>query len=226
MFTFIVEYWQYIIGLLAVLRAYRGLRFFFIKRRITGPGKINLEARPFVIKMGAKKVALLLHGFTTSPREFRDLARYLAKNNISVCAPLLPGHGTSPERLAVTKYYQWVEYVEEQINNLAREYDEIYIVGNSFGGNLALICAQSSPKIKGIVTLGTPIFFRRDKLNRFILFPLLRRIKIFQDKKNTNNYVILNLFQDLTILLYNLDAETCLPAGRQARHNNHNSVFA
>ena len=179
--------WEYIIGLLALLRAYRGIRFFFIKRKIKGPVNVVHEARPFFRRCRNKKVALLLHGFTSSPREFHDLADYLAKKNISSYAPLLPGHGTSPERLSVVKYYQWIEFVEEQIAMLAQDYDEIYIVGNSFGGNLALLCAHTSTKIKGVATLGAPIFFHREKVNRFLLFPIAKRIKIFQDKKYKSN---------------------------------------
>ena len=125
---------------------------------------------------------MLLHGFTSSPREFRDLSDYLAKHRISSYAPLLPGHGTTPERLAVLKYYQLIEFVQEQINMLAKDYEEIYLVGSSFGGNLALLCTNHSFKIKCIITLGTPIFFRRHKLNKYFLLPILRRVKIFQKK--------------------------------------------
>ncbi len=176
--------WEYLIGLLGILRAYQGMRFFFIKRRITGPVDIVPEAEPFFKRVnGSKKVVLAIHGFTSSPKEFRDLSNYLTKRKISFYAPLLPGHGTSPERLSVVKYYQWIEFVEQQIAMLSKDFEEIYLIGNSFGGNLALICAQYSPKIKGIVTLATPIYFRRDKLNRFFLFPIVKGIKFFQDKK-------------------------------------------
>jgi len=174
--------WEYIVGLLALLRAFTGLRFFLIKRRVKGPVKIVSEAEPFFNRVSGNKVALLLHGFTSSPKEFRDLSDYLAKNGISSYAPLLPGHGTTPERLAVIKYYQLIEFVQEQINMLAKDYEEIYIVGSSFGGNLALLCSNHSPKIRGIITLGTPIFFRRHRLNKYFLLPVLRRIKLFQKK--------------------------------------------
>ncbi|MGV8142098.1 MAG: alpha/beta hydrolase [Candidatus Pacearchaeota archaeon] len=176
--------WEYFVGLLGLLRAYQGVRFFFINRRIKGAVPIVAEAQPFFKDVvGSKKVALMLHGFTSSPKEFRDLTEFLAKRKISSYVPLLPGHGTSPERLSVVKYYQWIEFVEEQVALLAQDYDEIYIIGNSFGGNLALLCSQISSKIKGVVTLGTPIYFTRDKLSRYVLFPIARRIKIFQDKK-------------------------------------------
>src|SRR3989338_5375694 len=174
--------WEYIVGLLALLRAFTGLRFFLIKRRVKGPVKIVSEAEPFFNRVSGNKVALLLHGFTSSPKEFRDLSDYLAKNGISSYAPLLPGHGTTPERLAVIKYYQLIEFVQEQINMLDKDYEEIYIVGSSFGGNLALLCSNHSPKIRGIITLGTPIFFRRHRLNKYLILPVLRRIKLFQKK--------------------------------------------
>jgi len=174
--------WEYIIGLFALLRAFTGIRFFLIKRRVKGVVKIVPEAEPFFKKVNGNEVALLIHGFTSSPREFRGLSDYLARKGISSCAPLLPGHGTSPERLSIVKYYQLIESVEEHIDMLARDYDKIYLVGNSFGGNFALLCSNYSEKIKGVITLGTPIFFRRHRLNKYLILPVLRRIKLFQKK--------------------------------------------
>jgi carboxylesterase len=176
--------WEYLLATYALLRAYHGVRFFLIRRRVRGAVPIVPEAEPFFIRLpGSKKVALLIHGFTTSPKEFRPLAAFLAKNGISSYAPLLPGHGTTPERLAVIKYYQWIEHIEEQIAMLAKEYDSIYLVGNSMGGNLGLICAQKSRKIAGVVTLSTPIYLRNERFNRLVLWPIVKRLKLFQGKK-------------------------------------------
>ena len=174
---------EYIIGFFAALTLYQEINFFLIKRKIKGPVKIIKGAQPFFKKRG-KKAALMIHGFTSSPKEFREMAILLAKNDITVYAPLLPGHGTSPERLAVTKYYQWIEAVDEAIKMLEKDYKEIFLIGNSFGGNLALISANKSNKIKGIITLGTPMFFHREKITRYVLFPILKRIKLFQKKKH------------------------------------------
>ena len=171
----------YIVGFFALLSIYNEINFFLIKRRIVGPIKTMKGAESFSKKKG-KKVALLIHGFSSSPRELRELGDFLAKNNISVHAPLLPGHGTSPERLAITKYFQWIESINDTIKKLEKEYSEIYLIGNSLGGNLALISASKSKKIKGIVTLGTPMLYRKDKLKRYVLFPILKRIKLFQKK--------------------------------------------
>ncbi len=183
---------EYIIALLALLRTLTGIRFFLIKRKVKGPVSIIPEAQPFFKKVPGNKIALFIHGFTASPKEFKDLSEYLAKKGISSYALLLPGHGTSPERLALIKYYQWIEAVQENIDIISKDYKEIYLVGNSFGGNLALICANHSEKIKGIITLGTPIVFRRHKINRYFLLPILKRIKLFQKKSKRSLEFIKN----------------------------------
>lgn len=182
--------WEYFIGLLALLRALTGIRFFLIKRRVKGTVKIFEGAEPFFRKVHGKKVAILIHGFTSSPREFKDLSKYLASKGISSYAPLLPGHGTTPERLVVIKYYQWIEAVQEHIKMISKEYEEIYLVGSSFGGNLALLCSNYSTKIKGIITLGTPVTFRKHKMGKYFVLPLLKRIKLFQKKpKSSRDFI-------------------------------------
>lgn len=165
-----------------MLRIYTEINFFLIKRHNKNPIKIMKGAESYYSKKG-KTGALLLHGFTSSPKEFEELGKILTKKNITVYTPLLPGHGTSPERLVVTKYYQWIEAVDEAIKVLEKTCNKIYLIGNSFGGNLALVSSNKSKKIKGIVTLGTPIHFKREKINRFFVIPILKRIKLFQKKK-------------------------------------------
>jgi len=165
-----------------LLRIYTGINFFLIKRHSNDPIKIMKGAESFYSKKG-KTGALLIHGFTSSPKELEELGKILTKKNLTVYTPLLPGHGTSPERLVITKYYQWIEAVEEAIKVLEKTCDKIYLIGNSFGGNLALVSSNKSKKIKGVVTLGTPIHFRREKINRFFILPILKRIKLFQKKK-------------------------------------------
>ncbi len=173
---------EYILGIFALLTLYTEINFFLIKRRIRGPVKIAKGAEPFYKKKGNIGV-LLIHGFTSCPADFIDLAKTLTKNNISAYAPLLPGHGTSPERLAVTKYYQWIEEVNTAVDMMAEECKQIYIIGNSLGGNLALIAATKNEKIRGIVTLGAPIYFHHHRINKNIIIPMLRQIKLFQKKK-------------------------------------------
>lgn len=172
---------EYVLVVLAILEVYKSVTLFVFRRRSRTPVAPVREAAPFVWKRG-RRVALLIHGFTSSPHELRKLGKLLARNDISVHAPLLPGHGTAPERLAVTKYTEWIEFLEEQIDMLDKQCDEIFLVGNSFGGNLALLLANRSKKIRGIVTLGTPMAFRHERKAKYFLLPVLKRIKMFQKK--------------------------------------------
>jgi carboxylesterase len=172
----------YIIALAILIRLYNIFSFFMIKRRTRGPAKITKGSEAFNYETG-EKVALIIHGFTSTPRETRRLANFLQKNNISVSAPLLPGHGTSPERLAVVKYHEWLAHVEGELKKLEKKYKEIYIIGNSFGGNIGILMINSSKKVRGLITLGTPILFPYEKISRYFIIPILRRIKLFQRKK-------------------------------------------
>ncbi len=177
---------SYILWALAFARIYQGAQVFLIKRRSKGPVPIMKGAEPFFLRAKTtKKVALLLHGFTSSPSEFRQMAKYLQKKGISAYCPLLPGHGTNPARLSITKYEQWIEAVEESIDLLAQEYNQIFLIGNSFGGNLALVKASHSSKIKGVITLATPVYFHRERLRRYFALPLLRNLKLYQKKRYT-----------------------------------------
>ena len=94
---------EYIIALAIILRAYNWFSIFLIRRRNKGPVTLREGMHPFFKKRKGKKVALLIHCFTGSPKEFRQMGEYLAKKGISVYAPLLPGHGTSPEQLVFSK---------------------------------------------------------------------------------------------------------------------------
>ena len=47
------------------------------------------------------------HGFTGSPHGVRDWARSLADAGYAVRMPLLPGHGTSWQELARTRWQEW-----------------------------------------------------------------------------------------------------------------------
>lgn len=108
-----------IVALAILIRLYNILSFFMIKRRTRTPPEITRGSEAFNYERG-KKVALIIHGFTSTPKETRRLANFLQKNNISVSAPLLPGHGTSPERLAVVKNQEWLTHIEGEIKNLIK----------------------------------------------------------------------------------------------------------
>jgi esterase/lipase len=103
--------------------------------------------------------ALLLHGLYDSPFIMKDIAEHLQTNGLKVRSLLLPGHGTVPGALLTIHYQEWVQTVEQGLIGLAKECAEIWIIGFSTGGSLALyhVLKKSLPAIAGIVLLAPAI---------------------------------------------------------------------
>jgi len=109
-------------------------------------------AEPFSAD-GGPGGALVLHGFTGSPHSVRDVAMALADAGMAVDAPLLPGHGTSPDDMAGTVWEDWRGAAEAAWADLAARCDPVFVFGLSMGGTLAVALAADHPEIAGIVVV-------------------------------------------------------------------------
>jgi carboxylesterase len=118
-------------------------------------------AESIFIDKKSKVGVLMLHGFSSTPDELKELGAYLAGKGFTVSAPLMAGHGTSPEDMIKTCPADWAESVKKAYLELKQKTDKIFIVGNSFGSDLAfwLIKEFNNEQI-GVVTLGAPIFLK------------------------------------------------------------------
>jgi carboxylesterase len=103
-----------------------------------------------------KTGCVLIHGFTGTPWALQSLGDRLAEIGITVRNPLLPGHGTHPEDLNSVTWTDWIESARESIRSLKISCDELFLIGLSMGGTIALLLAQES-ECRGIVCLSTPI---------------------------------------------------------------------
>ena len=118
-------------------------------------------AEPIFINKKSKIGVLMLHGFTSTPFQFREVADFLAKKNYTVYAPLIAGHGTCPADLAKTTVEDWEKSAGDAYLRFKKFVSSVIIVGNSFGGNLAFYLARRFPEsIIGLISLGTPIRLR------------------------------------------------------------------
>lgn len=109
------------------------------------------RAKPFYMK-GGRTGCLLIHGYTDSPFTVQSLGTRLAQAGYTVRADLLPGHGTDPAELNRLPWRTWWDSVLAAYDMLARECDQVFVAGLSFGGTLALHLAQHRP-VAGLATL-------------------------------------------------------------------------
>ena len=101
-------------------------------------------AEPFFFP-GGPVGCLLLHGFTAMPEEMRWLGEALAGHGHTVFGVRLAGHATSPADLARTRWTDWLISVEEGLAFLAGVTDQVFLVGQSMGGMIALVAAAALP---------------------------------------------------------------------------------
>jgi carboxylesterase len=116
-------------------------------------------AEPFFYPAG-RVGCLLLHGFTSSPSELREMGRYLADRGNSAGAPLLPGHGTAPGDLIGYTWHDWYAAALDALAEMRATCEQVYVVGLSLGGALALhMAADRGEELAGVVAMSAPVFF-------------------------------------------------------------------
>ncbi len=122
---------------------------------------------------------LLVHGFSASPWELRELGDELAASGLRVLGVRLPGHGTTPEDLARRTWEEWLSAVERGLELIsACGSRRIYGVGMSTGALLLLHLARHR-ELAGLVLI-SPFLRLRHPLARFA--GLLRHLRPFQNR--------------------------------------------
>jgi carboxylesterase len=109
---------------------------------------------------------LLLHGFSASTYELRHLIKVLEKEGIPYYLPTLTGFGLEDLHiLRALKYSDWLRDVVSAYDILSSKVEEIYIVGHSMGGLLALYLSNRRRVKKVIIT--APYLLPKDKHEKF-----------------------------------------------------------
>jgi carboxylesterase len=123
---------------------------------------------------GGPTGVLLCHGFTGSPQSLRPWAEYLAEAGLTVSLPRLPGHGTTWQEMARTRWEDWYAEVDRAFDELRAGTDEIFVMGLSMGGCLALRLAELRGEAVGGLVLVNPSVTAETKL--FMLAPVLKLV--------------------------------------------------
>ena len=118
--------------------------------------------------------ALLLHGFSGTPPELRRLGVRLAAEGWHCSAPVLAGHGTTPEDQERTTRHDWLRSAARALEALFERTPDVVVVGQSMGGTIALHLAATDARVSAVATLAAPV---RIHDWRIPLLPLLRRVQ-------------------------------------------------
>ena len=134
------------------------------------------EAGPFHHPGGehANVGVLLCHGFTGSPQSMRPWADALVRAGFRVSLPLLPGHGTRWQDLQATGWPDWLGALEKSLAELTAECDQVFVMGLSMGGGLALRLAElHGSQIAGLVLVNPSV--KRNNAKEAVI-PLASRL--------------------------------------------------
>jgi carboxylesterase len=93
---------------------------------------------------------------------------------MSVSLPRLPGHGTTWQEMARTRWEDWYAEVDRAFDELHATTDEIFVMGLSMGGCLALRLAELRGQAVSGLVLVNPSITAETKL--FLLAPVLKLI--------------------------------------------------
>jgi carboxylesterase len=124
---------------------------------------------------GGRTGVLLCHGFTGSPQSLRPWADYLAAAGLGISLPRLPGHGTTWQEMARTRWEDWFAEVDRAFDELQARSDEIFLMGLSMGACLALRLAELRGRAVSGLVLVNPSLTADNKL-LFALIPVVKLV--------------------------------------------------
>ena len=138
-------------------------------------------AEPFFFR-GGPVGALLIHGFTSAPKDMSLLGQTLAAEGVTVLGVRLTHHGTAPADLARSHWRDWYTAALDGYHLLRGQCPVVFAMGLSMGGDIALKLSADYP-VAGVVAMSTPSLPYLDRLGwRARLAGLLGYVKPFLPK--------------------------------------------
>ncbi len=142
--------------------------------------------KPFhMTRTGNDKALLMLHGFSSTPAQFRLFIPALTEYDALV-GPALPGHATNLADFATVNADDWLSAVELNCHELMQQYRSVDIIGLSLGGLLACHLASKFPVHR--LYLLAPALKLAANLRRILPFaPWLSRLGLHQIRNRSGS---------------------------------------
>ena len=142
--------------------------------------------------INSNSCVIVVHGFSSAPKEMQNLALFLNENNFNVITPRLSGHGTVPEDLKTKTWQDWYKSVSRSITIASLQYKKVYIVGFSTGGLLALLSTKKQYKeFVSLVCINAALHLNDLRIKT--LLPAISFwndiVKVFNENKYAKEYI-------------------------------------
>jgi carboxylesterase len=119
-------------------------------------------AEPFFFR-GDSVGALLIHGFTGTPKEMSLLGEALAAEGHTALGVRLPQHGTAAADMLRSDWRDWYTAALDGYHLLRAQCETVFLMGLSMGGAIALKMSAEYPAA-GVVAMSTPSQPYHDKM--------------------------------------------------------------
>ncbi len=142
--------------------------------------------------INSNSCVIVVHGFSSAPKEMQNLALFLNENNFNVITPRLSGHGTVPEDLKTKTWQDWYKSVSRSITIASLQYKKVYIIGFSTGGLLALLSTKKQYKeFVSLVCINAALHLNDLRIKT--LLPAISFwndiVKVFNENKYAKEYI-------------------------------------
>ena len=136
----------------------------------------QFDTNNYEFNTNSKIGVYLIHGFTSTTYELKQIAKFLEEQQYHVVLNNLPGHGTTLEDCNKTKYQDWLDYSKIEFSKLCSTSDKVFIIGCSMGGVIALYLASLFP-VTGLIVGGVVLKFKLNFNTNYLNRVLCRIIK-------------------------------------------------
>lgn len=149
----------------------------------------DLDGKSFVLEGTNGVCIIFVHGFTATTVEVRPIAEYLNQQGYTVAAPLLPGHGTTPEDLNKQTWNNWVNSVSDLYKRCKADHNQLFMGGESMGGVITCYLSAMIDDLNGIMLYAPAI-----KVDKLGYSKFIRLFKKVITKKNIKDSSAKELF--------------------------------